>query len=198
MYKKTGRSASYCHYLEKKTGVPKSFIFRTYSPFLRRARVRKPSRYSRRSTSIFKEISASPSKRAAAMFSQRMGGREWMMARNPGEERAACAHTSSCPWRATCGSLVQTLALEPTYVPVAPSPTRPTLYSARLERYRYPYLTASSRTSAPVTHRRSSSLHFSPPSPPNPPFVSPLLRSSSTASPSILSSSIHSRDPLRS
>jgi len=37
-----------------------------------------------------------------------------------------------------------------------PSPARPTLYSARLERYRYPYLVASSRTSAPVTHRRSS------------------------------------------
>jgi len=49
------------------------------------------------------------------MFSWRMGGREWMMARNPGEERVACAHTGS----ATCGSLVQTLVLEPTYVLVA-------------------------------------------------------------------------------
>lgn len=42
-----------------------------------------------------------------------------------------------------------------TYVRTSrPSPTRPTLYSARLERYPLPR--ASSRTSAPVTHRRSS------------------------------------------
>lgn len=46
------------------------------------------------------------------MFSRRMGSREWMMAGNPGEVRAACAYTGFCPWRATCGSLVQTLALE--------------------------------------------------------------------------------------
>lgn len=52
-----------------------------------------------------------------------------------------------------------------------PSPARPTLYSARLERYRYPYLVASSRTSAPVTHRRSSDPL------PDRPFVSPLLHS---------------------
>ncbi|KYQ60783.1 hypothetical protein ALC60_00150 [Trachymyrmex zeteki] len=35
----------------------------------------------------------SPSTRAATMFSRRMGSREWMMARNRGEERVACAHT---------------------------------------------------------------------------------------------------------
>lgn len=34
-------------------------------------------------------------------------------------EGRLCTHGLR-PWRATCGSLVQTLALEPTYVPVAP------------------------------------------------------------------------------
>lgn len=64
-----------------------------------------------------------------------------------------------------------------------PSLTRPTLYSARLERYRYPLPRASSRTSAPVTHRRSKN----PPSLGSSTFVSPLLRSSSPPSiPAIL------------
>lgn len=59
------------------------------------------------------------SKRTTTMFSRRIGwqekgGREWMMARNPGKQRTACAHTS---WRATCGSFVQTPVLKPTYVP---------------------------------------------------------------------------------
>lgn len=64
-------------------------------------------------------------------------------------------------WRATCGSLVQTLALEPTYVPVAPH-RLDLLYIPLDSSVTPPLPWASSRTSAPVTHRRSNNPRIFP------------------------------------
>lgn len=96
------------------------------------------------------------------MFSRRMGGRGWMMARNPGEERAACAHTGS-----VCGAPLVGRSCKrwPSNLRMYQSPLTDQTYSIfrSTRALPPPFLPcASSRTSAPVTHRRSNNPRIFP------------------------------------